>query len=117
MTNDDKVKNEKLLYDINKEVAKISVFSSGKIDKYEYITGEEVLHLIKVEQQNKQSLHIPLLLKHLKNKQKQLKSKEKNKQMLLQIKTKDQRLQQTKIIIKVFIKKYLINQLKKNLMK
>ena len=50
MTNDDKVKNEKLLYDINKEVAKISVFSSGKIDKYEYITGEEVLHLIKVEQ-------------------------------------------------------------------
>ena len=43
MTNDDKVKNEKLQYDINKEVAKISVFSSGKIVKYEYITGEEVL--------------------------------------------------------------------------
>ena len=30
-------------YDISKEAAKISVLLSGKIDKYEYLTGEEIL--------------------------------------------------------------------------
>ena len=30
-------------YHVNKEAAKISAFSSGKIDKYEYLTGEEIL--------------------------------------------------------------------------
>ena len=33
MTNDDKVKDEKLQYDTNREPAKISALSSGKIDK------------------------------------------------------------------------------------
>ena len=28
-----------------KEAAKISVLWSGKIDKYEYPTGEEILHI------------------------------------------------------------------------
>ena len=36
----DKIRGEKLQYDINREAAKISVLSSGKIDKYEYLTGE-----------------------------------------------------------------------------
>ena len=49
MTIHDKIKDEKLQYDINREAAKISVLSSGKTDKYEYLTGEEILHLIKVE--------------------------------------------------------------------
>ena len=35
MTVDDKIKDEKLLYDINRGAAKISALSSGKIDKYE----------------------------------------------------------------------------------
>ena len=43
MTIEDKIKDEKLQYDINREVAKISALSSGKIDKYEYLTGEEIL--------------------------------------------------------------------------
>ena len=43
MTTEDKIKNEKLQYDINREAAKISALSSGKIDKYEYLTGEEIL--------------------------------------------------------------------------
>ena len=30
-------------YDINREAAKISALSFGKIDKYEYLTGEEIL--------------------------------------------------------------------------
>ena len=36
-------KVEKLQYDINREAAKISALSSGKIEKYEYLMGKEVL--------------------------------------------------------------------------
>ena len=43
MTIEDQIKDEKLKYDINREAAKISALSSGKIDKYEYLTGEEIL--------------------------------------------------------------------------
>ena len=43
MTIDDKIRDEKLQYNINREAAKISALSSGKIDKYEYLTGEEIL--------------------------------------------------------------------------
>ena len=43
MTIEDQVKDEKLQYDINREAAKISALSSGKTDKYEYLTGEEIL--------------------------------------------------------------------------
>ena len=43
MTIHDKVRDEKLQYDINREVAKISALSSGKIDKYEYLACEEIL--------------------------------------------------------------------------
>ena len=38
---DDKIRDEKLQYNINREAAKISALSSGKIDKYEYVIGEE----------------------------------------------------------------------------
>ena len=31
-------------YNINREAAKISALSSGKIDKYEYLTGEEIVN-------------------------------------------------------------------------
>ena len=43
MAIDDKIKDEKLQYNINREAAKRSALSSGKIDKYEFLTGEEVL--------------------------------------------------------------------------
>ena len=43
MTIEDQIKDEKLQYDINREAAKISALSSGKIDKYEYLTGEQIL--------------------------------------------------------------------------
>ena len=46
---DDQVKDTKLQYDVDKEALKISALSSGKINKYEYLTGEEIYHLIKVE--------------------------------------------------------------------
>ena len=43
MTIEDQIKDEKIQYDINREPAKISAFSSGKIDEYEYLTSEEIL--------------------------------------------------------------------------
>ena len=43
MTTDDKIRDEKLQYDINREVAKISALSSGKIDKDEYLAHKEIL--------------------------------------------------------------------------
>ena len=43
ITIDDQIEDEKLQYDINREAAKISALSSGKINKYEYPTGEEIL--------------------------------------------------------------------------
>ena len=43
MTIDDQISDEKLQYDINREAAKISALSSGKIHKYEYLTGEDIL--------------------------------------------------------------------------
>ena len=43
MTIADKIRDEKLQYDINREAAKIWAWSSGKVDKYEYLIGEEIL--------------------------------------------------------------------------
>ena len=43
MTIDGKNRDGKLQYDLNREAAKISSLSSGKIDKYEYLTGERIL--------------------------------------------------------------------------
>ena len=43
MTIDDQIRNEKLLYDINREAAKVSPLSSGKICKYEYVIGDDIL--------------------------------------------------------------------------
>ena len=43
MTIEDNIRDEKLQHDINRETAKISALSSGKIDQKEYLTGEEIL--------------------------------------------------------------------------
>ena len=43
MTIIDQIKDEKLQYDINREAAKISALSSGKLHKYDYLTGEDIL--------------------------------------------------------------------------
>ena len=42
------------------EAAKTSALSSGKTDKYEYLTCEEIFPLIKDEYYNKLNLLIPL---------------------------------------------------------
>ena len=43
MTINDQIRDEKLRYDINREAAKISALSSGKVHKYEYLTCEDIL--------------------------------------------------------------------------
>ena len=43
MTNDGKIRDEKLQYGINREAAETSALESDKIDKYEYLTREETL--------------------------------------------------------------------------
>ena len=42
MAIDDLIQDEKQQYDINRDATKISALSSGKIDKYEYLTGEKL---------------------------------------------------------------------------
>ena len=75
MTINDQIRDEKLQYDINRKAAEMSALSPSKIDKYEYLTGKEILpsnqqqinkyyHLIK----NKLDLLILLWEKLLKNK-------------------------------------------------
>ena len=46
MAIDDEIKYEKLQYHISREAAKISALSSGKIDKYEYLTGKKCYFLV-----------------------------------------------------------------------
>ena len=86
---DHKISDEKLQYDITREAAKISALSSGKIDKYKYLTGEEILpsHQRQITEQAKFT-YSPRE-NAFENKLKYLKNKEENKEMLLQIKTKD----------------------------
>ena len=43
MTINDQIRDNKLQYVIKREAAKISALSSGKIHKYEYLTGEDIL--------------------------------------------------------------------------
>ena len=43
MTINDKMRDEKLKHNINREAAKISALSSSKVDKYEYLTADEIL--------------------------------------------------------------------------
>ena len=73
MTIQDQIRDEKLQYDIHREATKISTLSPGKINKYEYLTGEEILP---------SNLLILLWEELLKNKQRQLKIKGKNKLIL-----------------------------------
>ena len=61
---DDQIRDEKIECDINREAAKILALSSGKIDKYEFFTGKQILPYYR----KKLRLRIPLLVQHLKNK-------------------------------------------------
>ena len=79
MSIDDKIKDKKLQYEINKETAKISPLSSGKIDKYEYLTGEEILPSNERQIIEQEKFTYSPLGKAFEKQLKQLKTKEKNK--------------------------------------
>ena len=79
MTMEDQIKDAKLQYDINREAAKVSALSSGKIDKYEYLTGEEILPSNQQQIIQKAKFTYSPLGKALEKQIKLLKMKEKNK--------------------------------------
>ena len=79
MTIEDQIKDEKLQYDINREAAKISALSSGKIDKYEYLTGEEILPSNQRQIIEQAKFTYSPLGEAFEKQKKQLKIKEKNK--------------------------------------
>ena len=79
MAVDDQIRGEKLQYYINREAAKISVLSSGIIDNYQFLTGEEILPSNQKQIIEQAKFTYSPLGKALKNKQKQLKIKDKNK--------------------------------------
>ena len=66
MAIDEKNKGEELQYRIDKEEGNISALFSGKIDKCEYLIGEQILP----QKLSKLNLHIPCFEEHLKHKQK-----------------------------------------------
>ena len=49
MTIDDKIRNERLQYGINRKAAKISASSSDKTDKHDFLQVKKYYYLIKVE--------------------------------------------------------------------
>ena len=71
MAINEQIIDEKLQYDVNREAAKISALLPGKINKYEYLTGEEILSS---SQKNKKWNNVNVLILHweefLKNKKK-----------------------------------------------
>ena len=71
---DEKIRDEKLQNYVNSETAKILALSSGKLDKFDYLTDEEILpsNQRQIIEQDKFLLQEKLL----KKKQKQLKIKE-----------------------------------------
>ena len=79
MTIDNQIKDKKLQCDIKREAAKISALSSGKIGKYEYLTGEEILPSNQKQIIDQVNLIIHLLERLLKTKQIKLNIMEKNK--------------------------------------
>ena len=70
--------DKKLQYDINLEAAKISALSLGKIDKYEYLTGEEILPSDQTRIIEQEKFKYSSIGKALEE-QKKLKNKKKNK--------------------------------------
>ena len=67
MTIDDKIIDEKVQDDINREVTKI-LLSSGKIYKYEFLAGEEILPSDQSRIIQQAKFTYSPLVKHLKNK-------------------------------------------------
>ena len=82
MALEDKIRDEKLQYDINREVAKIPALSSGKTDKDKYLIDEEILPSNQQQIIEHAKFTYPPLGKSFEKQIKQSNIKEKNKLML-----------------------------------
>ena len=65
MTINDKIRDEELQYDINREAAKVSLLLSGKIEKYEYLIGEEIFSPNQSQIMNHAKFTYSLILIHI----------------------------------------------------
>ena len=74
MTIHAKTKDGKLQFDISRDAEKISTFSSGEIDKYEYITGSNAIQ--SKQNQRKSQIYIFSTRKSIRKKAKQNKTNE-----------------------------------------
>ena len=68
MKTGDKIIDEKIQYDINREAAKMSALSSVEGDNYEYIAGEEILLSDQGRIKEQLRLHILHSAKYFENK-------------------------------------------------
>ena len=82
MTIEDQIRDEKLQYNINRQAAKISALSSTKIDKYEYLTGEEILPSAQQQIIEEAKFTYPPLGKAFEKQAKTIEDQGKNKLML-----------------------------------
>ena len=82
---DDQIRDEKLQYDTNRKAAEISTWSSGKIDKYEYLAGKEILSSNQQQIIEQANFTYSPLGKDFEKQIKKLKIKEKNKLRLWRI--------------------------------
>ena len=92
MTIDDKIRYQNLQYDVNRNVAKISVLSFRKIEKYEYLTGEEIFPSNQRQIIEQAKFTYSPLAKAFEKQTKTTEEQGKSKKILLQIKAKNYRL-------------------------
>ena len=89
MTISDQIRDEKLQHNIDREAAKISALSSKKFNKYEYLTGEEILPSNQKQMiQQAKFTYSPLGKAFEKQTKTILKIEEKNKQKKIKVKSK-----------------------------
>ena len=79
MTINDQIRDGKIQDDIYRKVTEISAFSSGKIDKYQYLTGEETISSNQQQILEEAKFTYSPLGKAFEKQIKQLEIKEKNK--------------------------------------
>ena len=79
MTINDQIRDGKIQDDINRKVTEISALSSGKIDKYQYLTGEKTISSNQQQILEEAKFTYSPLGKAFEKQIKQLEIKEKNK--------------------------------------
>ena len=79
MTINDQIRDGKIQDDIYRKVTEISALSSGKIDKYQYLTGEETISSNQQQILEEAKFTYSPLGKAFEKQIKQLEIKEKNK--------------------------------------